>query len=504
MRLKNVFRNSFFSVLSQIILIIVGFFSQRVMNLQMGEELVGMNGVISNIIAILSVSELGISTAVVYHLYKALAEKNEAEIAGLMNLYRRAYYIFAAVITGLGLAVMPFVHLFLRENSFTVSYIRIVFCLWLARTVLSYLLSYKRSVLIADQREYIVSIITLTANVLNYLSVIVILELLQNYILVLCINILVEAALNILISCYVNRKYPFLKSMYKNPLEKSIFSKIISDIKNIFITRLSSKLLLSTDNLIISGFINVATVGLYSNYCLITNSVINVLVALSNAIQPSVGNMFIEGDNEKNYRVLRQLTFLFFLLASFAAVSLFSLITPFVTDFWLGEKYRLDTLITLWCVMNCFIQTLGMPLSIMMGVTGLFHRERNLSVTAAAVNLSVSLLLVKPFGVSGVLAGTFVSYCIQIIFRIRVFFREYLKRNYTEYIADFIQYCALSILEVAAASVIITKVYHKGSIAGFLILIAICFVLPNAVNCIVYIKSWRLGSIFSIIKSSFK
>lgn len=503
MRLKNVFRNSFFSVLSQIILIIVGFFSQRVMNLQMGEELVGMNGVISNIIAILSVSELGISTAVVYHLYKALAEKNEAQIAGLMNLYRRAYYIFAAVITALGLAVMPFVHLFLRENSFTLSYIRIIFCLWLARTVLSYLLSYKRSILIADQREYIVSIITLTANVLNYLSVIVILELLQNYILVLCINILVEAALNILISCYVNRKYPFLKSMYKKPLDKSIFSKIISDIKNIFVTRLSSKLLLSTDNLIISGFISVSTVGLYSNYCLITNSVINVLVALSNAIQPSVGNMFIEGDNEKNYRVLRQLTFLFFLLASFAAVSLFSLITPFVTDFWLGEKYRLDTLITLWCVANCFIQTLGMPLSIMMGVTGLFHRERNLSVAAAAVNLTVSLLLVKFFGVCGVLAGTFLSYCIQIIFRVRVFFREYLKRSCAEYIADFIQYCILSILEVAVVFIITTNVYHQGSMASFLILIMICVMLPNIVNCIVYIKSWRLRSIFSIIKGFF-
>lgn len=201
MRLKNAFRNSFFSILSQIVLIIVGFFSQRVMNLRMGEELVGMNGVFSNVIAILSVSELGISTAVVYHLYKALAEKDEGEIAALMNLYRKAYYIFAVAITAFGIAVLPVVHYFLKENSFTLGYIRIVFFLWLARTVLSYLLSYRRSILIADQKEYIVSIVTLTANVLNYLSVIIILELIQNYILVLLINIFVEAVLNIWISC---------------------------------------------------------------------------------------------------------------------------------------------------------------------------------------------------------------------------------------------------------------------------------------------------------------
>lgn len=500
MRLKNVFRNSFFSVLSQLVLIVVGFFSQRVMNLRMGEELVGMNGVFSNVIAILSVSELGISTAVVYHLYKALAEKDEGEIAALMNLYRRAYYVFAAVITALGLIVLPFVHHFLKENSFTLGYIRIVFFLWLARTVLSYLLSYRRSILIADQKEYIVSIVTLTANVLNYLSVIIILELIQNYILVLLINIFVEAALNIWISRYVDKTYPFLKKMYGKPLNKQTILKIAGDIKNIFITRLSAKILLSTDNLIISGFINVATVGLYSNYCLITNSVVNVLVALSNAIQPSVGNMFIEGDNEKNYRVLRQLTFLFFLLASFAAVSLFSLITPFVTDVWLGEKYMLDTIITLWAVINCFIQILGMPLSVMMGVTGLFQRERNLSVIAAVANLAVSLALVKPFGVSGVLAGTFVSYIIQLLFRIRVFFREYLKMDCRKYAEDLIQYCILSIFEVAMIYCITANIYHQGSIIRFFVLIIICFALPNILNCLIYIKSWRFRSILSLVK----
>lgn len=500
MRLKNVFRNSFFSVLSQIVLIVVGFFSQRVMNLRMGEELVGMNGVFSNVIAILSVSELGISTAVVYHLYKALAEKNESEIAALMNLYRKAYYIFAAVITVLGITVLPIVHYFLKENSFTLGYIRIVFFLWLIRTSLSYLLSYRRSILIADQREYIVSIVTLTANVLNYLSIIIILELIQNYILVLLINIFVETVLNIWISCYVNKAYPFLKKMYKNPLQKQIISKIVGDIKNIFVTRFSVKILLSTDNLIISGFINVATVGLYSNYCLITNSVVNVLVALSNAIQPSVGNLFIEDDNEKNYKVLRQLTFLFFLLAVFAAVCLFSLITPFVTDLWLGEKYKLDIFITMWLVMNCFIQILGMPLSIMMGVTGLFQKERNLSVIAAVANLVVSLVLVKPFGVSGVLVGTFISYIIQLLFRIRVFFYEYLKMDCKKYIMDLVQYCVLSILEITSIYFITTNIYQQKNILSFFGILFLCIFLPNLINSLIYIKSWRFKSIVSLIK----
>ena len=288
--------------------------------------------------------------------------------------------------------------------------------------------------------------------------------------------------------------------MYKKPLQKQTISKIAGDIKNIFVTRFSAKILLSTDNLIISGFINVATVGLYSNYCLITNSVINVLVALSNAIQPSVGNMFIEGDNEKNYRVLRQLTFVFFLLAGFAAVSLFCLITPFVTDLWLGEKYRMDMFITMWLVMNCFIQILGMPLSVMMGVTGLFQKERNLSVIAAAANLAVSLALVKPFGVSGVLAGTFVSYIIQLLFRIRVFFYEYLKMDCKKYIADLIQYGVLSILEIAGIYVITANIYQQKNMLSFFAIFFLCIFLPNFINSVIYIKSWRFKSIVSLIK----
>ena len=258
MRLKNIFRNSFFSLLSQFALILIGFFSQRVMNLTMGEELVGMNSVISNIVAILSVSELGIASAIVFHLYKALAEQDEKKIASLMNLYQKAYYIFAAAIICMGLCIMPFVHLFLKDSRFSISYIRTIYFLWLARTALSYLLSCKRSILIADQKEYIVSIATLIINVLNYGAIIIILMLWKNYQLALTLNIIIETALNLRMIQYVNKKYPFLKQYRKTPLERTITKTIFGEIKNIFISRLSSKLLVSTDNLIISSFISVA------------------------------------------------------------------------------------------------------------------------------------------------------------------------------------------------------------------------------------------------------
>ena len=115
MRAKNIGKNSFVSVFAQALIILAGFFSQRVINLKLGTELVGLNGVASNVIAIFSVTELGLSTAIVFHLYRAMAEGAEKKQAALMNLYRRAYYAVAGAIAILGFSFLPFVHLFLRE-----------------------------------------------------------------------------------------------------------------------------------------------------------------------------------------------------------------------------------------------------------------------------------------------------------------------------------------------------------------------------------------------------
>lgn len=500
MRLKNVFRNSFFSLMSQFVLIIMGFFSQRVMNLIMGEALVGMNSVISNIIGILSVSELGIASAIVFHLYRALAVQDQEEIASLMNLYRRAYYIFAVVISVAGLCVMPFVHVFLRENDFSLSYIRWIYVLWLARTVLTYLLSYKRSILIADQREYIVSIVTLVINLLNYGCIIFIVLLWQNYQLALFLNIVVESLLNIWIIRYVNKRYPFLKRYRKKRSEKGLVTAIFRDIKNIFVSRLSSKLLVSTDNLIISSFISVVTVGLYANYSLIVQAVMNVMLALAGAVQPTVGNLFTEHDQNKNHQILRQMGFVFFLLAAFCSASLMSLASIFVTDFWLAESYRLGVEVVICCVANTYLFIMNLPTSIVMTVSGMFDKERNISVLYAAVNLVISLILVRSLGVVGVLIGTFASYLVQIVFRIHFFFSNYLYTSSAGYVTDMVQYGVLAILETVLTYWTVRIVYQDGGLMRFILAMVICLCIPNIINLLIFMKSWRMQSIVRMVK----
>ncbi len=503
MQLKNAVKNSFFGVLGQVVLIIAGFFCQRAMNLLIGAELVGMNGVISNIIAILSVSELGIATAVVYNLYSAIFRQNENEIAALMNLYRKAYSIFALVILVLGFLALPFVHLLIKDTSFSSGYIRLVFVMWLVRTALSYLLSYKRSMLIADQKEYVVSIITLIVNVLNYSSTILVLELTRSYVLALGINIVIEVASNLWITAYVNRKYPFLVRLRKEPLEKDIVGKVMDNIKNIFVIRLFSKLLLSTDNLIISRFINTMAAGLYNNYCLVTQSLINVMVSLAGALKPTLGHLFLEEDKEKDAQVLRQISFLFFMIVSAASVCVFCLITPFVGDFWLNEHYLMEMGFVAASTAQFFFTAMGLPLEAVMSVTGLFETERKVSILVSVVNLAVSLLLVRSLGIIGVIFGTIAAYLVQIVCRVRIFFKDYVCISPLSYLLDLLQYVVLTCAEITLMYWAATYIYRKGSFLHFLLMAAVCALGTVLLNLLLYAKTRRMKDVLAFAKELF-
>ena len=173
----------------------------------------------------------------------------------------------------------------------------------------------------------------------------------------------------------------------------------------------------------------------------------------------------------------------------------------FVTDFWLVGRYRLSTETVICCVVNCYLFIIGLPIAMMMSASGMFSKERNISVFYAAANLVISLLLVKPLGIIGVLLGTSASYLIQVIFRIRAFFRDYLCRSSRHYLSDLLQYTILSVSETAAACFFVNWFYQGKSLPAFLLSGFFCAILPNLVNYLIFRKSWRMGSILHMIIS---
>ncbi|MBP5282892.1 MAG: hypothetical protein J6Z22_10390, partial [Lachnospiraceae bacterium] len=434
MRAKNIGKNSFFSIFTQVLIILAGFFSQRIINIRLGTELAGLNGVVSNVIAVFSVTELGLSTAIVFHLYRALAQKNEKKIASLMNLYRKAYVAVAGVIALLGLCFLPFVHLFMKENHFEISYIRIIYALWLIKTILGYLLSYKRSIVIADQKEYVASLTTMMISILHYLSIIVIVLCFNNYVWALSLSILFECMINLGLMVYVDKAYPFLKTYRKLPVDKELIRSIVHDIKNLFVTRIAQKLLTCTDNLIMSSFINLAIVGYYSNYCLITQSLINILQALSNALQPTVGNLIVEGKKERDQGLLNVFTYVFFFLSAIVLCGVAGVASLFVGEIWLGRDFLLPANTVFFCAVNTMMYVMVLPISVFVSASGLFQFEKKVAMASAIANLVISLALVKHLGIIGVLTGTLVAYLILLIGKTAGFHGLYLNKSMWPYL----------------------------------------------------------------------
>lgn len=500
MRAKNIGKNSFISVFSQILIIVAGFFSQRIINLRLGSELVGLNGVISNVINVFSVTELGLSTAIVFHLYRALAEGDEKHIAELMNLYRKAYLAVAGAITMLGMGFLPFVHLFLKENHFTLAYVRLIYVLWLIRTICGYLLSYKRSIIIADQKEYISSLAVMIMNIFNYLSVIVIVLLTDNYVLALTCNILFEVLVNAWVILYADRTYPFLKTYRKLALDKGLVKSVFGDVKNLFVTRIAQRLLISTDNLIMSSFINLGIVGFYSNYCLITQSLVNILRALANALQPTVGNVIVDEDSERDQDLLQVLSFIFFYLAAIVTSGVAAMSSIFVGDVWLEPDFLLPDVTVFFCALACMMNVMIIPIEMFVNVTGLFQFDKKVAVAGSVANLVVSLALVKPFGINGVLAGTMVAYLILFVGKAVGFYRLRLKRSAWGYVARMGGYGMLAVLEAALSCYFVGIIYTRWHFALFLLAALISAGLPAGLNLLLFCKSSLFQKMTGMLK----
>ncbi|MGB4953929.1 MAG: hypothetical protein WBO85_05070 [Fusicatenibacter saccharivorans] len=282
----------------------------------------------------------------------------------------------------------------------------------------------------------------------------------------------------------------------------SLTKRIVRDLKSLFISRISEKMLYCTDNLIISGFIGVGTVGRYANYCMITQAISNILTILANTIQPTVGDYFTEKNRQRNYEILRQLTFGFFCIASVVSVGLFSLITPFVRDIWLGPSYELGWGITVFCIVVLLVRIMGLPLSLVMGVTGLFEKEKNVGASSALLNLIVSLALVKPYGMAGVLLGTLLSYLLQILYRYIIYFRDFLEMpgEALRYAQDIGEYLAVIAGEVLLMQKIVPLIYGAGGMLLFCVCFLLCIAIPLLLDLVIFGRGWRLQSIVTMVK----
>lgn len=400
--------NSSVSLGIQIITMLLKFVMQTILIHTLGVKYVGVNGLFSNVLSVLSFAELGLGSAITYSLYGQLAKHDNKKISAFLNFYRTAYHFIGITIGIIGLAIVPFLHYFIKGN--TVPNIYLLYILFLANSVVSYFFAYKRSLLTADQKDYISSLNQFFFYLLQFFLQMFILLGLKNYILFLVVQVFCTVFSNIRISYKVDKIYPFLSKYRHTKLDKDDINSLIHNSAELFGSKIGGIVLSSTDNILISSFIGLATVGIYSNYSLITSSVTTIVNKITSATTPSIGNLAIEHDTKHAVEIFNIHLFINFVLTLLCSSLLLNLLNPFVT-LWIGKKYLLSFVTVFIICLNFSLNQLRQTAISFMLAYGTFRFQGLKSIVEAVLNLGISIFLVKTtsLGVGSVILGTIIT-----------------------------------------------------------------------------------------------
>lgn len=438
-RTRNTIRNVMVSFGFQAVSIITNFVIRTVMIRQIGMQAVSLNGLFTEVLSALSLAELGIGSSIVYNLYKPLAEGDKKKVCQLMQLFKTAYHVIAAVTFLIGLGLCPWIHLLVNSVDYSLWDIRLVYMLFISELSISYLFSYKSSLLMADQKNYISSQINMVSRLVGLVMKVCVLIMTRSFVVYLVTSIIVTVLGNLLLSYVVQKVYPWMEKPGSG-IDREEKKVIFSNVKNIFIKSLSGKITNSTDNMLISVLVNTLQVGIYSNYALIMGIFRQITNQIAyGGLSASLGNLLVTEKNEKSVKVFERLTYLFYVIASLACVGVYCSVSAFITA-WLGDGFLMSRSVVFVCCFNLYMEIVTRPLWSIMEVSGLFKQDKNVSIIGSTVNLVLSVFLGLRIGIAGIFIGTSATYILQTILKSRLLFHQRLETTAVRY------YCMMVVM----------------------------------------------------------
>lgn len=403
-RTKNSIRNIVYSLINVVLTLTLMFGVRTLFIRTLGVQYLGLNGVFQNIFSFLSLAELGIGSAIVYRMYDPLNTGNERRIAALMTFFKQAYRIISIIIVVLALLLLPFLGTIIGDQAENIN-IYLVFAIYIAQTLSSYLFfAYKTTLLQADQREYIISKYGNYVILGSSLAEALILYFFQSYISYLLVVVISNIFKNYLVSRRVDKDYPYTKK-YDDKIDRAELKDMFKDFFAAFLYRIDNVILSSTDNLVLTYFIGLATVGFYSNYTLLANSVKRFLSPILNSIRASLGSFIAQKSNEESYRIFQVINLITIILYGGATIGLFILSNKFI-NIWIGEDFTLSTMFVLFFSLEFYLKGMQHFLAQIRNAMGLFQQLKYRPLMSIIINLVVSITLVQYMGIVGVLLGT--------------------------------------------------------------------------------------------------
>ena len=484
-RTKNAARNIVFDGTLEIVNMLFPFVIRSVMLHCLGTEYLGLNGLFKSLLTFLNLAELGVGSAMVFSMYKPIAEDDTSTICALLRLYRTLYRIIGLAVAAVGLLLMPVLRNLIKGDIPADMNLYILYLMNLGNTVMTYwLFAYKSSLLQAHQRRDVISKVSLAVRLTEYILKILILVYARNYYLYLLVQLLCQLAINLLTAVCASKMYPRYMPEGKLPKEKTL--DIFRRVRDLFTSKLSATVFDAADTLVISAFMGLTVLALYQNYYFIITALRMMLVVVLNACMAGVGNKLVMESKEKNYRDLEKISLLFLWVLGVSSSMLLCMYQPFIR-IWMGEDNMFAVGLVFCFVIYYYSMGANKLINMFKDAAGIWRVDRWRPLTAAMVNLGLNLLTVRWLGLYGVLLSSIVSIVfIQIPWLFHNLFREVFPQQCMgKYIRLF---CGLTTVSLISCGIswLVCRLFSLNVWATLFLNAAVSFLVPNLCCFAVY------------------
>lgn len=477
---KNIICALLFYFISNLLKFIVRFFFIKSLPI----EFLGINGLLSNVLALLSFAELGIGQAIVYSLYKPIAANDKDEIISIMGLYKKLYNIIGVGVIIVGVFITPYLNWFIKNN--TIENLHLYYVIFVLNMGFSYFFAYKRDLIVAHQKQYINNAYKIIFQIILGILQIASLLIYANYLIYILLMLMLTFIENYFASKKASEMFPYLKNItYKTVVSHEIKKQLIKNIKALILHRIGNIFVLASPNLIISKFIGLKTLGLYSNYYMILFAVNNFAVNIFGAITANIGNLLIEETEDKKVKAFNSIQFIVSLQNALICSGFFVLLNPLI-ELWIGKQFLFSGLTVNLLIINFYFNYMRRGVLTFREASGLYWQDRFKPMLESMIFIISSLILQKSLGINGIIIGLilsvlFTSFWIEPY----VLFNNGINVKLKDYFIDYLKFTVVALLSAFASKLIYSSLFVEVTLvnfmAGILICVSVTFVLWSAI-----------------------
>lgn len=503
-RKRNSVRNMLWGWINKVITILGPFVIRTIILKVLGTEYLGLSSLFISILQVLSVAELGFSSAIVYSMYKPIAQEDEKTICALLNLYKNFYRLIGCIILGIGLLLMPFLPNLINGSYPDDINIYLIYLLYLFNSVLSYFLfAYKSSLLQAHQRNDIESNIATVLQLGMYACQIIVLLLYKNYYVYIIFMPIFTLLTNTVSAIMVNKMFPTY--ICKGKLNTDMTKQIRDKVGSLVIYKIGNVVSNSVDNLVISAFLGLSFLAIYGNYYYVLLALFGILAIYYNSMRAGMGNSLVVESVSKNYNDFNNLLFIQGWIIGWCSICLVVLYQPFM-QLWVGKDLMFSMSMVILFAVYFYVWKIHDIVHTYKEALGMWDVDRFRPLISSGVNLVLNIIMVKYIGIGiyGIVLSTILSELfVTLPWAPRVLYNGYFHKNAFIYYSKLLKYLTITIIVGSITYFVCIFLPSYGWI-WLIIKFIICVIIPNSLFALVYVHNKECNEVFQLLRKEIK